>query len=308
MLGLLDEAISGLRLAAGETSFAIDLIADASPPDSREQMPMLRAPSVAEAITHAIAAAKATDVAVDRVSILRGVVAVLDDPRNALPASWRRATRRWALHTIAEEARVAETYGVFTAAAMKRATEAAARADVRGVERVLANVVRRDAQLGRKRPEEITALIDQVRIHLDAARRLRLARDQWHERVSSFRAYKKNIAPVLATLVRAQQSLDDIKQLAGSEAAALLGLADRLATDAKALNVVSVPEELKPAHALLVSAINLAGTAVKTRRQAAVTGELQLAWDASSAAAGSMMLFTKAQEDMEAAVRLPEIR
>jgi hypothetical protein len=65
---------------------------------------------------------------------------------------------------------------------------------------------------------------------------------------------------------------------------------------------------LKAAHALLASAVNLAETAVKTRRQATVSGELQLAWDASSAAAGSMMLLSRAQEDMEAAVRLPEIR
>ena len=308
MLGLLDEAISGLRVAAGETSFAIDLKAEASPRDSRDEVPMLVAPNVAEAITHAIAAAKATDIPIDRVSILRGVIAALDDPRNVLPVSWARTTRLFAVHAIDEEARVAKTYGVFTAEAMKRATAAAARADVRGVERVLAAVVRRDAQLGRKRPEEVNALIEQVRHHLDAARRLRLARDQWHERASSFTAYKKNIAPVLATLVRAQRSLDDIKQLAGSEAATLVGLADRLATHAKTLNGVAVPDELKPAHALLVSAINLADTALKTRRQAAVTGQLQLAWDASSAAAGSMMLFTKAQEDMEAAVRLPEIR
>jgi hypothetical protein len=308
MLGLLDEAISGLRVAAGETSFAIDLKVETSPRDSRDETPMLGAPSVAEGITLAIAAAKATDIPIERVSILRGVIAALDDPRHALPASWARETRGWAVRAIAEEARLAKTYGALTAEAMKRATTAAARADVRGVERVLAAVVRRDAQLGRKRPEEVNALIEQVRNHLDAARRLRLARDQWHERASSFRAYKKNIAPVIAALVRAQRNLDDIKQLAGSDAAALVGLADRLFTHAKTLNAVSVPDEVKPAHALLVSAINLADTAVKTRRQAAVTGELQLAWDASSAAAGSMMLFTKAQEDMEAAVRLPEIR
>jgi hypothetical protein len=308
MLGLLDEAISGLRVAAGETSFAIDLKVEALPRDSRDETPMLGVPSVAEALTLAITAAKATDIPIERVSILRGVIAALDDPRNTLPASWARETRGWAVRTIAEEARLAKTYGALTTDAMKRATTAAARADVRGVERVLAAVVRRDAQLGRKRPEEVNALIEQVRIHLDAARRLRLARDQWHERASSFQAYKKNIAPVVAALVRAQRNLDDIKQLAGSDAATLVGLADRLFTHAKTLNVVSVPDELKPAHALLVSAVNLADTAVKTRRQAAVTGELQLAWDASSAAAGSMMLFTKAQEDMEAAVRLPEIR
>ncbi len=154
----------------------------------------------------------------------------------------------------------------------------------------------------------LNALIEQVRIQLDAARRLRLARDRWHERSSSFRAYQKSVAPIVASMTKAQRSLDDIKRLAGSDAIALVGLAGRLASHSKALNVVAVPDELKAAHALLVSAVNLAETAVKTRRQATVSGELQLAWDASSAAAGSMMLLSRAQEDMEAAVRLPEIR
>jgi hypothetical protein len=72
--------------------------------------------------------------------------------------------------------------------------------------------------------------------------------------------------------------------------------------------VVAVPDELKSAHALLVSAVTLAETAVRTRRQAVVSGELAVAWEASSAAAGSMMLLTRAKEDMEAAVRLPELR
>ena len=182
MLGLLDEAISGLRVAAGESSFAIDLVATTPPGDPRDRVPLLRAPSAVEAITHAIAAAKATDIPVDRVSILRGVVAALDDPRNALPAAWARPTRRWALRTIAEEGRIEKTYGALTSTTLKRATAAAGRADVRAVERVLASVVRRDAKLGRKRPEEINALLEQVRVQLDAARRLRLARDQWHER------------------------------------------------------------------------------------------------------------------------------
>jgi hypothetical protein len=308
MLGMLDEAISGLRLAAGETSFAIDLVASAPPRDARDQVPMLRAPSPAEAITHAIAAAKATDIAVDRVSILRSVIAALDNPVNAVPAAWARLTRRWAVHTIAEEARVEKAYAGFTTSALKRATTAAARADVRAVERVMATVVRRDAQMGRRRPDEINALIEQVRHQLDAARRLRLARDQWHERASSYRAYQKSVAPIVTSMVRARRNLDDIKRLAGSDAVVLVALGDRLATHGKVLSALSVPDELKPAHALLTSAVNLAETAVKTRRQAAMSGELQLAWDASSAAAGSLMLLTKAQEDMEAAVRLPEIR
>jgi hypothetical protein len=195
-----------------------------------------------------------------------------------------------------------------TSTTLKRATDAAGRADVRAVERVLAMVVRRDAQLGRKRPAQINALLEQVRVQLDAARRLRLARDRWRERAASYRAYKTGVAPIMNAMTRAQRSLDDIKRLAGSDAAVLVGLGDRLATHANALHVLAVPDELKSAHALLMSAVKLAGTAVKTRRQAATSGELQLAWDASSAAAGSMMLLNKAREDMEAAVRLPEIR
>lgn len=308
MLGLLDEAISGLRVAAGETSFAIDLIATAAPNVPRDDVPMLRLPTAAETISQAIAAAKITDVAVDRVSILRGVITALEDPRNELPAAWTRPTRRWALHTIGEEAKLEETYGKLTTTALKRAANAAARADVRAVERVLATIIERDAELGRKRPDEINALIEQVGVQLDAARRLRLARDRWHERASSFRAYSRSVAPIVESMTRAERSLDDIKRLAGSEAVVLLGLADQLAAHEKTLSVIAVPDELKPAHALLASAVNLAAMAVKTRRQAAISGDLQLAWDASSAAAGSMMLLSKAEEDMEAAVRLPELR
>jgi hypothetical protein len=308
MLSLLDEAISGLRVAAGETTFAIDLVAAAPSAGTRDLMPMFAAQTAGEAILNAIAAAKATDIAVDRVSILRGVIAAIDNPRNALAAKWAKPTRRWALHAIAEEARVEKAYGELASSTMNRATAAAARADVRAVERVLATVTRLDARLGRKRPDEINALIQQVKAQLDAARRLRLARDQWQERESSFRAYRKSIAPILQTMARAQRSLDDIKRLAGSDAEVLVSLGDRLADHVRALNVVAVPDALKPAHALLLSAVNLANTAVKTRRQAAVSGELPLAWDASSAAAGSMMLLNRAQEDMDEAARFPEIR
>jgi hypothetical protein len=112
----------------------------------------------------------------------------------------------------------------------------------------------------------------------------------------------------MTALTRAQRILDDIKGLAGSDAADLVGLGDRLAIHAKELHVLAVPDELKAAHALLMSAVNLADRAVKTRRQAAVSGELQFAWDASSAAAGSIMLLDRAKEDLEAAVRLPELR
>jgi hypothetical protein len=307
VLGMLDEAISSMRAAAGETTFALDLIADAGspapPPDS-----VLPNPTPEESITQAMAVANVTDIAADRIAVLNAVVAAIDNSAQILPKAWAKSVRKRAESAAALEGLVERRYSAITGSTLKRASQAAARADVRSVEAVIASLRRRDVKLGRKRPEEINALLVQVQISLDAARQLRLVRDRWKERVGSYRAYLKAIAPVVETLSHAQRDLDNIKRLAGSEAVNLVALADWLVTGSKRLNVVAVPDELKSAHALLVSALNLADNAVRTRRSAVMSGELRSAWDASSAAAGSMTLFARAQEDMEAVVKLPQIR
>ncbi|MSO30621.1 MAG: hypothetical protein EXQ48_06685 [Acidobacteria bacterium] len=308
MLGLLDEAISSMRAAAGEIAFAFDLVAAVEAPEPVPSSDVLRDPTPVESIAQAMSVARITDGAVDRVSLLKAVVSAIDDPRNAIPEKWAKPSRKWAVWTLTQEGLVERQYGALTTSLLKRATDAATRADVKGVEGVIGAVRRRDAQLGGKRPEEINALIAQVQLHLDSARRLRLVRDRWKERVGSYRAYLKAIAPIVESLARAQRDLDNIKRLAGSEAVDLVVLTDWFATSSKMLNFISVPDELKAAHALLVSSVNLADSAVRTRRQAVMSGELRSAWDASSAAAGSMMLFARAQEDMDAIVKLPQIR
>jgi hypothetical protein len=305
ILGLLDETISAMRAAAGETAFSLDLIAGF---DAPEPAPVMPDPTPAESIAQALAVAKVSDVPADRLWLLRSAVAAIDDPRNAAPRAWAKSTRRSAVWMIGEETRTDALYAQLVSTMLKRGTAAAAAADVRSVERVIDAVQHHDARLGGHRPDAINGLLTELHLRLDAARNLRLARDRWKERVGSFQAYLKAVAPVIAVLDRAQHDLDDIKGLAGSEAATLVSLGDRFADSSKRLGAVSVPDELKPAHALLVSALNFAGTAVKVRRQAVVSGDLKAAWDASSAAAGSMMMFAKAQEDMEATVELPRIR
>ena len=308
ILGLLDEAISSMRAAAGETSFAIDLIADTAPSPPAPAHDILPNPTAAESIAQAMAVAHVTDIAADRVALLKSIVAAIDHADNTLPAQWAAPARKSALSTLKEEGQIDKRYSTMTALLLKRAGSAAARADVRTVEGVIGTVLRRDARLGRKRPDEVNALLMQMQVQLDAARQLRLVRDRWKERVGSYRAYVKAIAPVIETLARAQRDLDNIKRLAGSEAVDLVALVAGIGAGSKLLNAVGVPDELKAAHALLVSALNLADSAVRTRRSAVMSGELRSAWDASSAAAGSMTLFARAQEDMEAVVKLPQIR
>ena len=305
ILGFLDEAISGLRAAAGETSFGLDLIATAEPPPS---VPSLPDPTPAEAIAQALTIAKLADVPAERISLLNAVVAAIDDERNAASGEWAKRTRTSALRTLAGELSTQREYRRLSETTLHAAAAAAGRADVRVVETVLARVHRRDDELGRKRPDQINALIADVQAHLDAARRLRLARDQWAARIGIYRAYRGAVDVAVEQLSRAQGSLDDIKRLAGPGTAVLARLNVRLAGGAKALTRVAPPDELKPAHALFASALNLAENAVRVRREAVESGSLQKAWDASSAAAGSIMLFARARADMEAILTIPRLR
>jgi hypothetical protein len=308
VLGMLDELISTMRAAAGETSFVLDLVADVTPARPITPYSPVGEPTPAESIAQAISVARITDVAADRISLLKAVVTAIDNPGNAVPERFGKPSRRWAILEIEREAKLEEQYASMSISFLKRATAAAARADVRGVEQVIDAARRKDAQLGRRRREEINVLIGQLQAKLDAARQLRLVRDRWKERLGSYRAYLNAIGPVVESLARAQRSLDDIKSLAGSDAEDLFVLSDRLETGSKMLGATIVPDDLKPAHALLASALNLAGSAIKLRRQAVISGQLGAAWDASSAAAGSMGLFRRAQEEMEAVVKLPNIR
>jgi hypothetical protein len=68
------------------------------------------------------------------------------------------------------------------------------------------------------------------------------------------------------------------------------------------------PQEFGAAHALIVSAAQLAANAASIRRQAALSGDIGRAWDASSAAAGALMLSARARTEIQALLRPPEIK
>jgi hypothetical protein len=101
--------------------------------------------------------------------------------------------------------------------------------------------------------------------------------------------------------------LEDIKELAGSPPGSLAMLQRSAARIATLVAAVVPPEEVTAAHALLLSAVQLAGNAAQIRREAALAGDMARAWDASSAAAGALMLGAKARTDILAALRLPQL-
>ena len=81
-----------------------------------------------------------------------------------------------------------------------------------------------------------------------------------------------------------------------------------MARAAALANAVKPPTELVDAHTLFVSAVNLAQNAAAIRREATLSESLARAWDASSAAAGALMLGAKARTDIQKVLRRPQLQ
>ena len=163
-----------------------------------------------------------------------------------------------------------------------------------------------DQALGGQRPETVAALIAAVEARLDAARRLQLARDRWALRAPEFRQYRAAIQasarPVCQAGARARADQVAGRQLSVQpDADRERGLADSASRRARS----APPEEFRAAHALLVSAVQLAGSAGQIRREATLAEDIARAWDASSAAAGALMLGARARTDMQSLLRPP---
>ena len=178
---------------------------------------------------------------------------------------------------------------------------------MRGVERILAQISTNDATLGFVRPDVVASLVAAVEVQLDTARRIRLEREHAALRAIEFRAYRTTMALPLVRLQRVTRSLEDIKALAGSSPDAIGRVLYNTERIQKSLATIEPPSELRDAHSLFVSAVQLADNAARIRREAAVAGNLSRAWDASSAAAGALMLADRARQEMQVAMRPPQL-
>jgi hypothetical protein len=306
MLSMLDEAIADLRAARGNGRFDLTLSAFADPPAIVE--PLLPPPTTREAIQQVLAAARAVDTAAERTSLLATAIATIDRAKDALPADWVAATRADATDAIRVEQRLDRSYQALTARTMASANWRARSADVPGLERLLLSIPRRDAALGAKRPDAVNALVAAVEEKLDAARQLQLARDRWALREPDLRRYRVAIGTPMDLFTELKPPLETIKSLAGSPPTTLAFIQRRVARILKLVSAIAPPEEVAAAHALLVSAVQLAGSSAEIRREAVLAGDMTRAWDASSAAAGALMLGAKARADIQSLLRVPQLR
>lgn len=307
MLGILDEAIAELRASAGVSRFDLNFVTSTSSVAAPEREPMLPPPLPRELIENTLTAARLSDSSTERITLMTSALGIIERNAEVLPSDWRTDIRRTTTATIALEIRTDRSYQTLTDRMLNLAAARARNADVRGLERLLLDIKANDETMGRKRPEVVNALIESVEARLDAARELRLARDRWELREADFRKYRLSVSTPIDRFDRLKAALEDIKALAGSSPF-MLGSLEKGATELqKSMSAISPPPEFQAAHALLVSAAQMADSAAKIRREAALTGSMSRAWDASAAAAGALMLNENARSEIQSLLRPPQL-
>jgi hypothetical protein len=303
MASLFDDVISETQTAAGIKNFDLSLVANTAAPPSVELLPE---PSPQESVEQALRAAAMAPEATERTSLLRAIQRVLADTGGG--EGWVAPTRMRVDAALAIEERTTRSYDAMTRDVVNAAQRSAARADVTGVERLIRRALSEDDRLGQRRPQEMASLLAMLDGTLDAARRLRLARDSWAARSEMLRRYHASLTQPLSLMQLSRAPLDEIRRLAGPSRARLARLAARTDSAARLMAVLAAPAEGTAAHGLLTNAIKLASRAAALRQQAVGSGEMQHAWEASSAAAGALMLFDRAAEDLQALTKIPALQ
>jgi hypothetical protein len=305
VVALLDGAISRLSGAAAPAAFELTLVATTAPPAAE---PLAAMPDPHEQLDQLVRLVAMTDNATERTALLQSALRLLDEAPGAIDPASASSIRRSLETQLREEAAIDTRYARLAEKMVGEARRAAADARIDDVERVLNRIPGEDQRLGRRRPDVVQALTGSVRAQLDGARRLRLLRDQWSVRRSLYRDYQRAVSSDLVQMAKAQPLLEAIRSLAGPPPDRLAALRVRLSGTAERLRRIRIPEYLRPTHDLLISAFRFAETAAEGREAAILSGDLGTAWEASSSAAGALMMFSRAQQELRALLEPPRLQ
>jgi hypothetical protein len=197
--------------------------------------------------------------------------------------------------SLAAERKIESGYAELTRTALRDAGARAERGDVRGLQQVIARALSTDERLGYRRPDAMTALLATLDLRLDEAKRLRVVQEAWAARADVFRAYQRAVDGPRRRLNSFRARLEQIRSRRNVSARNLERLEIQATMALQDLQRVEPPPELQAAHGLYVSAFHMTRTAASLRRNALSSKHnTTLAWDASSAAAGALMLAERA--------------
>ena len=304
MLATLDGIIADLRAAVGRTRFDVSLTSPmVVAPD-----PPLPPPSDMEVAEQLHAAASVVGTPTDRISLLQTLLLLLDRAIGTLPAEWADRLRRAVMTDLTEAQRVDRAYTELRTATLTAAAKAAARGDLKALNKLRASVEREDARLGQLQPGEVSALLATIDVEAEAARQVREAQAAWKQRAPGYRRYRRATNSAFRDFKAATVALDQVKKMTGPPTNTVGPLAAKLTRSARKLAQVEPPPDMAGAHALVRSAWELAENAFRLRLESVADNNVEVALQASSAAAGALMLYERARADQLALMAQPARR
>jgi hypothetical protein len=299
LTALFDDVIAELALAAGEPRIAMDLRAGGA---AGQPETILAAPSLGESLDLAVAAAVVAEDQDQREAILRAAAGAAD----RLPADdpvRTRVRREWEL-----ESRAAEGYAALSAEVRQQAADARRRGDMAELERLVASLPARDRDLGQRRRQVIEELAREVETMLADVRAHRAAVERYLRVRSSLLAYERAIRPVMSGLDGVRPVLMAIKDVRYTAYERLVAASERIGRFQDALSKVAPPEDLADVHATLASALQMADRACARRRLASSVVSEAIAAEASSSAAGALILADEMRAQLVKRLYPPSLR
>lgn len=307
-LDVLDEIISQLRVAVGQTQFDLSLSAPLAVPPP----PPLPPPTDAELVEQLVAAASLAESPAERVTLLQSVTHLLDRAVGLLPDEWSRRVRRAVSVDLEHERQVEAAYNTLRQRTLQTSAWLVTKGDRSDFEKLRERVVAEDRRLGGARAGEIAALLATLDLQAalvaqaERAADVKKARKDWQKREQrSYRPYRRSMNGAFKTFQQATVSLDQIRTMASPPLRTVGALAEKLAAAGVKIAKVRPPADLAGGHALVRSAWELAENALRLRKESASSNNVDTAQRASSAAAGAMMLYERARADLTAAMAPP---
>ena len=158
----------------------------------------------------------------------------------------------------------------------------------------------------RARPADVAALLATLDVKLDAARRYRLALDTWALRSEIIKEYWASVRYGLDQFLAVREWLTDVRQLAGPSPGALRQLSERVAVAAARAGKGAAAARSRHRAFDAGCRGRHGGSRRRRRGFAAVrSGNMDTAWEASSAAAGSLMMLDQAIAELGGSRTLP---
>ena len=255
----------------------------------------MEAPSSVESVEMALAAAAATDVGIERISLLRSasrVVAALPEASPTLRDAVAKA--------LGEETQVETAYRGLINTALTRADVAVRLGLPADVTRLIARLKAGDARLGHRRPREVAAALRRLESEVLVARTQRSVLDRWAGMKDRFRAYDARARAVMDGWKSHVPTLSAVREQRRATPGSLDAAARRFRELDRALAALRPPPEFREVHGLFRSAVQLAQQGLLLGQRLAVASNTDIARNASSAIAGAELLRAQGLTDLAA--------